>query len=136
MFVKLLRQGRNCSQAFAPCQLRLNRNRYCRPLLEIKQWSVTVRKVAGIQNLNAGLVVAIEVRSRGRAVSVAGFGCIREPEPQVIDLDWTSSRIDARVIRKHNWRGRDVRSLDKRLFAEDTCEVSDAPAIGVSTTSP
>ncbi len=88
---------------------------------------MAVREIAGIQHLDAGLMVAIKWSSRVWATSVACFGCIREPNSQVIDLDWTSGRITGCIVGEHHGRGSNARRLDEGLFIENASEIPDAP---------
>src|SRR5215471_11862294 len=56
-------------------------------LLEVEQWAVVVGIVACIEDLNAGVVIAVERRDSSRT---AGFNRVRrvgEPDPEVVGLN-------------------------------------------------
>ena len=60
-------------------------------LLEVEQWTVVVGIVAGIEDLNTGIVIAVERCHRSRA---AGFNRVRrvgEPYPEVVGLNRSGS---------------------------------------------
>src|SRR5438309_5785744 len=92
---------------------------------------MTIREIAGIEHLNAGLVIAVKRSARVRATSVACLGRICEPDSQVINLDRTSGRIAGRVVEKDRRCRSNARSLNESFFVEDAGEVPDASSVCV-----
>ncbi len=93
---------------------------------------MAIRKIAGIQYLNARLMVAVKRSGVRWTISVTCIGRIGEPDSHMVNLDGTSGRIEGRVVREHRRRRSDAWGLDEGLFAENASEISDASAVAVS----
>jgi len=102
---------------------------------QVDQWSLIIREVRRIQDLNAGIVLAVE---RCHCVGAAVVRCVLrrvEPKPQMVGLHGVGFRI-FRCIRER-WIiedlrcRRDVGSNDKRLNAKPPPKVLDRVAISV-----
>jgi hypothetical protein len=100
-------------------------------LLDGEQWTVRIREVRSIQNLNACLVVAIKWRHCAGTIRCDCGVRICEPNSHVVDLDRRCRRIGGGVVAKNLWSWGDTGCLDKSLFAENTSEISNTPAIGI-----
>src|SRR5215475_4864040 len=92
-------------------------------LLKVKQWAMAIRKVAGVQHLNASIVVAVKVCDGCRASGSRCFVWISKPEAEVINLYRPGCGIASRVIREDRGSWRNVRCLDESFFAENAGKV-------------
>ena len=56
-------------------------------LFKIEQWPLVIRESSRVEDLNAGIMFAIERRMIARAASLHGIIRIVKPKTEVIDLD-------------------------------------------------
>jgi hypothetical protein len=67
-----------------------------------------IREVAGIQDLDAGVVIAIERRDVRRASNLSDSGVRIEPQSEMVHLDRVKGRVQARIgewsVIDNDWR--------------------------------
>src|ERR1051326_948255 len=83
--------------------------------VDVPQRSVVVREIAGVQNLESGVMLAVEESLSGRAAHRDGSGRRTEPQTQVIHLNGIERRGETGVVLEHDRRRRGTLRERERL---------------------
>src|SRR3954471_1678073 len=89
--------------------------------LDEEQRALEIGEVAGVEHLNAGVVVAVERRHIGRASGVGGVERRVEPQAEMEGVDRIRDRVLVRIGKRtavDDRRGDAALRDDERLFVE------------------